>query len=464
MDDMYRSLDFFISHREALLKKLDRRMVKEHGRNTLLMYYDVTNYYFAIDDNDDEDDDMEDGMPGLRSRGCSKEHQPTPIVQMGLFMDEQGIPLSYELFPGNTHDSRTFDPMLKEASDMFDMGNVIAVADKGMMGGDNIRSILLKHQGYVMSSSVRKADAKFKEYVLDEDGYTELYNERTGELEFKYKSRFTPRRIKVHTQDGGTTTVRINERQIVIWSRKYAAREAAARGKVLEKTMKLVGSYSRNANRIVFGARKYIQKVPFSTSSGQLLDDVEYVVDLDEERIDEEARLDGYYTICTNVVGIPEDKGIPFKEFDRDQKARFNMEDNFLELNRHVSELDIMDMYKGLWRIEETFRVTKSDLEARPVFVSTADHIRSHFLICFVALFLMRFLQHRLAWKYSARRIQDELSKACGSPEDGNVYLFDHYSDALEEISQAVGIDLSRRRLTRGQIRQLLGATKKTSG
>ncbi len=457
LDNVYSSLDFLLKYRTDLMAKLHEKICRIYHRDTLLLFYDVTNYYFEIDEND-TDITGDDGVvsEGLRKKGYSKEHRTTPIVQLGLFMDEMGIPVSYELFPGNCHDSKTLIPMMDASFDDFGMSHMIVVADKGMMGGDNIRDILLKHKGYVISSSARKADAKFTAYMLNQEGYTELYDKDTGILEFKYKSRTTPRYIKVTSPSGGKSTVKINEHQIVMWSRKYAERERKGREKVLDKTRRLIGSTSKNALELVFGSRKYILKEPVDTK-GEGVNVDAYVLSLDEEKIREEESLDGYYVICTNVRGL--EKGTrPFKD---GQRCRFSKSDGFFELNRELGDLDIVDMYHGLWRIEETFKVTKSDLQARPVFVWTQDRIRAHFLVCFISMVLMRLLQHRLEWKYSASSIQESLSKACGTLVGGNLFAFDHFDEVLDDIGKELGIDFSNRYLTLGKMKSLIAETKK---
>ena len=181
LEDVYRSLDSFLQWRPALLKHLHARMQSQYGRDTLLLYYDVTNYYFEIDEPDE-----------LRKKGVSKEHRPKPIGQMGLFMDEQGLPVSYNLYQGNANDSTTLPSMLDDTVVGFGMHHLIIVADKGMMSGDNIALIRLMHNGYVISYSVRGADQKFKDYVLDEKGYTEI-RDSDGALVSKHKSRYTGR-------------------------------------------------------------------------------------------------------------------------------------------------------------------------------------------------------------------------------------------------------------------------------
>jgi len=439
--EVYHSLDYFLAWRPALLEQLHDQMKTNYKRDTLLLYYDVTNYYFEIDESD-----------SLRAKGVSKEHRPNPLVQMGLFLDEKGLPVSYDLYRGNTNDCMTLPYMLDDTVVDFGLHHLIIVADKGMMSGDNIARIRLGHNGYVMSYSVRGADKAFKDYVLDEEGYNSVYDSE-GKLVAKHKSRYSPREIWVTDSEGRRTKSIVNERQIVIYSEKYAQRTRRERALAIEKASGQIYALSKDAKSSSYGAAKYLKKVPFDTTTGECFPETEYLVLLDEERIDEDEKLDGYYVICTNVIGRAKGEK-PFT-------ARYRYTpDGFFQLNRKVTDDDIIEIYKGLWRIEETFKVTKSELKARPVFLSTEKHIRAHFLICFVTLLLMRLLEYRLGWKYSSAAIQESLASACGTRIDDKLYVFDYYDAVLEAIGENLGIDFSRQSLTAQEIRHLLAQTK----
>ena len=476
--NVYDALPFFNEHKQELVRRLDEMVEKHYTRDVSMLFYDVTNYYFEIDENDPDELDLNGNVidTGLRKKGCCKEHRPNPIVQMGLFMDNNGIPVTYELFSGNTHDSKTLIPAIDQVKHHFkDRRNLIIVADKGMMGGDNIAEILSRKQGYIISNSVRKADARFQDWVVDERDYYEFYDTDSGELVCKIKERTIPRRIRISVKNketgkptGSHTTGVINERQIVIWSADYAAREKLSRGKVLEKTAKLVNSTSQSAELIPFGSRKYIKKTP-RNEKGEVIIPEDYVLEVDEEKVNDEERLDGYYFISTNVAGFDRKaKDARYEDpsswkffFNHQERECYFRDDNMLVFNKPVTAEDILDKYHGLWRIEETFRVTKTDLCGRPVYVWRKDTIKAHFLICFTALVFMRLLQFRLGWKYSAGQIQEELRKASGSLCVENYYLFDYYSSILEEIGSLYGIDFSRKFLSRGEIRESLANTKK---
>lgn len=451
LDEVYRSLDHFLAWRDDLLVHLNTQVAKRYGRDELLMYYDVTNYYFEIDEPDE-----------LRRKGVSKENRSSPIVQMGLFMDEAGLPVTYDLFRGNANDCTTLPEMLDGTVASLGPRNMIVVADKGMMSGNNISKIRLAHNGYVISYSVRGADRAFKEYVLrdeETDPERERYHavhDENGRLVFKHKSRLTPRQIIVTDEQGNQKKTVVNERQVVIYSEKYAQRARCDRQAAIDKAQKQVLSMSRDAKASNYGSAKYILKVPVNKKTGECDTKADYVCFLDEERIDEDQKLDGYYVVCTNVIGLGENEK-PFRG-----RHRYTV-DGYFQLNRVVTDQDILDMYKGLWRIEETFKVTKSELKARPVFLSTRTHIRAHFLICFVTLLLMRLLEYRMDWKHSAGAIQESLAAASGTRVADNLYVFDHYDQVLADIGKNLGLDFSRQTLTAGEIRHMMAFAKQSS-
>ena len=181
LDDVYRCLSFLDKHRENLQIWMNDRIKKNYGRDTSLIYYDVTNYYFETDEQNDF----------LHKEVC-KEHRPNPIIQMGLFIDNKGIPITYELFPGNTNDCLTYRPNLGRIKKQFDLGRVITVADKGMTTGDNIWYTINTptHDGYVFSMSIRGAEKSLKNYVLKEDEYEWLGTEYKRKSRKLHKSHF----------------------------------------------------------------------------------------------------------------------------------------------------------------------------------------------------------------------------------------------------------------------------------
>ncbi len=413
LDDVYRCLTFLNKHKENLQVRMNDKIKEQYGRDTGLIYYYVTNYYFETD-----------GQTDLLRKGVSKEHRPNPIVQMGLFTDNNAIPITYELFAGNTNDCLTYRPNFGRIKKQFDLGRVISVADKGMTTGDNIWYTINTpaKDGYVFSMSIRGADKSIKNYVLDENGYEWL-----GE-EYKRKSRLYPRTISVTSNNGKKIKKQVDEKQIVFWSRKYAIRAKAEREATLSKARDLAKHPGKYTKATSYGAAKYIKKVDYDKETGEILT-ASSVLDINEDLIRKEEALDGYYLLLTSEMDTPDDR--------------------------------IIDIYRGLWRIEESFKITKSELEARPVYVWTNEHIEAHFLTCFVALTLSRILEMKLEHKYSAGRILESLSKASCSLLQHNYYMFDYFDEVLKDIGNLMNIDFSKRVRTLGDIKQILADTKK---
>ena len=413
LDDVYRCLSFLNKHKETIQVWMNDKIKENYGRDTSLIYYDVTNYYFETDEQND-----------FLRKGVSKEHRPNPIVQMGLFMDNNAIPITYELFAGNTNDCLTYRPNFGKIKKQFNLGRVISVADKGMTTGDNIWYTINTpaHDGYVFSMSIRGAEKSMKKYVLDDDGYVWLGKE------YKRKSRKYPRTIQVTSTSGKKIKKQVDEKQVVFWSEKYAKRAKAEREATLAKARDLAanpGSYTRATS---YGAAKYVKKVDYDKDTGEILT-ASSILDIDEDLIREEEALDGYYMLLTSEMDTPDDK--------------------------------IIDMYRGLWRIEESFKITKSELEARPVYVWTREHIEAHFLTCFVALTISRILEMKLEHKYSTGRIIDSLSRAECSLLQQNYYVFDYYDEVLKDIGNITNIDFSKRIRTLGEIKQVIADSKK---
>lgn len=412
LDDIYRCLSFFNKHKDALQLWLHKRIKQQYNRDTQLVYYDVTNYYFEIYEQDE-----------LRKKGVSKEHRPDPIVQMGLFMDTMGIPITYRLFPGNIVDKSTLIPMLSKIQHDYSLGKIIVVADKGITTGDNIWYTLSAKNGYVLSYSIRGADQKFKKYVLDEVGYTWKTDE------YKVKSRLYPRKISVTSTRGRKIKKTVDEKQVIFYSEKYAAKAKADRAAALEKAKDLIknpGKYNKSTS---FGAARYIKNLAFDPETGEILEKVKHALIFDQEKLRQEEELDGYYAIVTS------------------------------EWNE--SDERIIEMYRGLWKIEESFKVTKSDFEARPVYLSTQEHIEAHFLTCFVALVISRILEHRLGGKYYVGRMLESLSRASCTHIQENYYIFDYYDEVLADIGRELGVDFGKKYMRLGDIKKILGQIKK---
>jgi hypothetical protein len=411
LDDIYRCLTQVVTFKDNLQLHLHRQMKLKFNRSTELVYYDVTNYYFEIDEQDD-----------LRKKGVSKEHRPDPIVQMGLLMDTKGVPICYDLFPGNTNDCETLLPVLSRVKSDYAVGRLIIVADKGINTADNIAFSLAKGDGYVYSQTVRGANRELKDYVLDPSGYRELSED------YKIKSRLYPREIAVSNVKGGRSKVLIDEKQVVFYSKDYDRKAKADREPALLKALDLAKNPAKYNKSTSYGAAKYLKNLVFDPKTGEIITAKQKPV-FDEHKLREEEKLDGYYAIVTS-------------EWQK-------------------TDEEIIDIYRGLWKIEDAFKVTKSDLETRPVYLSRQDHISAHFLICFVALVIVRLLSLSLGNKFSIPKIVKSLNRASGSLFEENWFVFNHTDEVTRSVGELLGVDLSRKYLKLGEIKKILGATKK---
>ena len=418
--DVYRALSHYAKIAKEFQRYLNGQILEKYGRDTQTIYYDVTNFYFEIDEAD-----------GLRKFGPSKEKRPNPILQMGLAMDADGIPLHYELFPGNTLDKETFRSVIGEVRKNYDTGRVVVVADMGIITGDNIYYLTggKNRNGYVFSFSVRGGTDAFKKYVLDHEGYVGADGKPAGEdAEFKIKSRRIARDINVSMTSGRKVKKTVYEKQVVFWAKKYADKARAEREEVVKKAMDLVANPRKYNKAISYGAAKYVKNLEFDKETGEILEGKQRPY-LDSEKLAQDELYDGYYAIVTSEL--------------------------------EMSDAGIIDAYRGLWEIEETFRVTKGTLETRPVYVSREDRIGAHFLSCFIALVIIRLIQKKTARQYSAEKIIECLNKIACSNEQDNLYLFDYRSEISDTIGNALGIDFTRKRLRLAEIKNILAESKK---
>lgn len=404
---VYRALSALEPMKGKVVSAINRAIEKQGIRDRTSVYYDVTNYYFEC--NPDE----------LRRKGVSKEHRPNPIVQMGLLQDKNALPIGYKLFAGNTNDCNTMMDVLSDMKQDYKVGRVIVVADKGLNTSDNIAACIGRGDGFVYSQSIRgtKSTTELRNWVITDEGY-----QKQGE-EFKIKSRQDIKIITVKDKDGTEKKVPIECKVVAFWSRKYAERARYEREATIERARDLVrnpGAYSAATH---YGAAKYVDGLKVDEATGEVLEGATALA-FNEARLAADEACDGYYCLVTSECNLPDE--------------------------------DIVDIYRGLWRIEESFKVTKSDLQARPVYCSTPEHIEAHFLTCYVALCILRLLQLKCNNKYSAAVIADELSSMCGTNVDGNVWCFDYRSDASDDICASVGIDLTRKFLRLQDIKKIL--------
>ena len=415
LDDVYRGLDELAAARDAVVAAMNRAVTASGGRDASCVYYDVTNYYFECDP---------DGPDGLRARGVSKERRPNPIVQLGMLQDSDGVPISHRAFRGNTQDGKTMVPVLEGMKAEQGIGRVVAVADKGLNNSENMAALVARGDGFVMSQSLRgtRSGAELKAWATSEGGWT---TESEG---FRMKSMQGWKTLHLKAADtasGRAEDVRVEVRWVAIWSAKYERRARAERERVLGRARDLVAHPGRYTRHTHHGAAAFVRNVAFD-DDGSVATNRE--LSIDEEAVAEAERYDGYYLVCTS-------------ETDWDDSR-------------------VLDAYRELWRIEESFKVTKSELESRPVFVWTTPRIEAHFLTCYVALAILRLLQR--ATGLPAARIREEIAAMSCSALDANWWLFDHRTDESDAILEAVGLPELRRKVMRtGEIKAVFAKARK---
>ena len=452
--DMYRSFDYFSSYKDELLTLLWKNTKDLYQRDTSISYYDTTNYYFEISYND-EDTLNEKGevvKKGKRKKGPSKEHRKTPIIQMGLLMDKNAIPMYYDLFPGNESEKLQMRPTLKNTKAKFGIDRTIIVADRGQNTSDNTVFVAGKndddhknHDGYVYGQSILGADKEFKEWALNQEDflYDKMYDESgklityqeaikdengkiTGYEEkpalFKHKSRIYAKKVQIQKNGKRNVTYRIYQKQMIYYSKKYADRQKHLREVAIEKAKDLIKNPTKYTQATSYGCTKYINNISFNEETGEIKEGKQLSLKLD--KIKEEEKYDGYYSIVTS--------------------------------EKHLTDKEIRDIYKGLWKIEESFKITKSELETRPVYVWTDESIEAHFLSCFVSLLIIRLLEQKLNKKYSNPYVIDSLRKYSSTNIEHDIYLQNFRNDVIQDLEQVFNIDLSRKYLTLSQIKKIL--------
>lgn len=433
LTDVYRSLDYFSEYSNEIQRHLNEKVSKWIGRDSSLSYYDVTNYYFEIPYNDDDILDEEGNVinSGLRKKGYSKENRKTPIVQMGLLMDPVGLPIAYDIFPGNESEKTSLLPIIRRVKREYEIGRVVVVADRGLNTSDNIalmagKNLNPKHNdGYIYGQSVSGGSNEFKKWVLNKEGYvaTKETDVNGDEIRFIHKSRVIAKTVTLKGENGKRDKeIDTCQKQMAYYSEKYAKKQRKEREKMLEKAKDLInnpGKYNKATSR---GATSYIKNISFSKDTGEIVDGLDLSLDL--EKIKEDAKYDGYYAIVTSEIELPD-------------KA-------------------IRDAYRGLWKIEDSFKVIKSELSARPVHHWLEEHINAHFLICFVALLISKIIELKLENKYSIAKIRETLRRYSCSHIDQNYYLFDYRDDILKEIEKVFCFDFTDKIMSTKEIKKIL--------
>ena len=453
LHDIYRSLGYFTSYKEDIELLLWNATKDTYHRDTSRTYYDCTNYYFEINYNDEDLVDEEGSIieKGYRKRGPEKNHRPDPIIELGLLMDASDIPLAYDIFPGNESEKLSLRPIVKRVKSKFGIHRTVVVADRGLNTSDNIFYLAGKNDkptmdGYIYGQSVRGADAEFKAWVLDQNGYQNdpifdkegnpvtfraMKFDNNGRLVgyekqqsyFKHKSRIYPKEITIKRDGKRNTKVRTDQKQMVYYSQKYADKQRHDRNQMIERAKDIIKNPKKYDRVSCKGAKSYINNIKFVKATGEIADGLD--LSLKEDLIKEEELYDGYYSIVTS------------------------------ELN--MNDFELHDKYRGLSKIEETFKVTKTELETRPVYVWTKEHIEAHFLTCFIALVIIRLLEIKTDKKYSVRALIDSMVNFTAELDTENIYKLFGANNIIKELINTYNLkDDIKKYMPRKKIKKIL--------
>lgn len=356
--NVYDTLDFIYENKEKIIRRMNTALVKKWHRNPEIIFYDVTNFFFEIEDPDEDILDEEGNVieRGIRKMGVSKENRKQPIVQMGLFMDDQGLPISIESFPGNTLDANTFKPAISKSIDGLEYARFIMIADRGMCNYQNVFHLLDHNNGYILAKSLLKSTKAEQEWAYSDDGFIQ------ESKDFKYKSRIMKRTVK----DANGKKRTVTENVIVYWSRNFYERDLHENARFLETLAKILKNPKgfRITDMQARMLRQFFKSDFFNSETGEVIAASKLKALLDKEKLEKFKSHFGYYQIITSEINMP--------------------------------PLEAIEKYHGLTRIEDQFRVMKSDLETRPVYVRTREHIEAHLLICLIALTMLRMIQCKI--------------------------------------------------------------------
>lgn len=386
LHDVYRALDILGAECDLIQAEVYKNSHLMGKRNDKVLYYDCSNYYFEIEQED-----------GIKKYGKSKEHRPDPIIQMGLFMDGDGIPLAFSLFPGNANEQASLKPLEKKVLGDFGCQKFIYCSDAGL-GSESIREY--NHMGeraYIVTQSIKKLKKEEKEWSLDPQGFKRVSDDLPVDI-----TKLPEDDRGLYYKDEPYTTKKLHQRLIITYSPKYALYQKAIRGRQVERAQKMLESGSAKKNRRnPNDPARFIGKTAV-TKDGEAADIEQY---LDEDKIAEEAQYDGLYAVCTDLLDD--------------------------DIN------DILKVSEGRWQIEECFRIMKTDFSARPVYLQDENRIKAHFLICFLSLTIYRYLEKKLNLQYTCEELLGTLKAMnfAKIQEQGFIPLYkrEKITDALHE-------------------------------
>ena len=412
-----RSLPIFCKENDFIQSELYKNSKKYAPRNNRILYYDCTNFFFELEIEDE-----------FRKYGKSKENRPNPIVQMGLFMDGDAIPLSCEITPGNKNEQKTLQPLEEKILKDFELSEIVVCTDAGLASTANRKFNNTNSRKFITTQSIKKLKEFLKEEVLDLTkgwhlpGSDKIYDiealrtdEKLKEI-YKDKTFYKERWIK---ENG------LEQRLIVTFSVKYQEYQRHIRNNQIERAKKIIENNPKKIGKAKQNDPKRFIETINTTSNGDVAEETHYSIN--QNIIDEEAKYDGLYAVCTNL------------------------------------EDDVQDIIKinhKRWEIEESFRIMKSEFNARPVFHSNEDAIKAHFLICFLALTIYRYLEKKLDEKYTVGEIIDSLKEMDLSVKDGDYIPNYTRTNLTDDLHEKFGFRTDFEILTEKNLKKIIKNTK----
>ena len=411
LHDVYRALDVLGAECDLIQAELYKNSHFLGARNDKVLYYDCSNYYFEIEQED-----------GNKKYGKSKEHRPNPIIQMGLFMDGDGIPLAFSTFAGNANEQTSLKPLEKKILGEFGCQKFIYCSDAGL-GSESIREY--NHMGeraYIVTQSIKKLKKEEKEWALDPQGFKKVSDDTPVDI-----TKLNSNDKGLYYKDEPYTTKKLHQRLIITYSPKYAAYQRTIRDKQVERAQKMLDSGNTKKNRKnPNDPARFIEKTAV-TPEGEAAD-IKYT--LDENKITEETLYDGLYAVCTDLL-----------------------DDNVA---------DILKVSEGRWQIEECFRIMKTDFSARPVYLQDENRIQAHFLICFLALTIYRFLEKKMDLKYTCEELLETLKAINFAEIQEQGYIPLYKREAItDDLHEACGFRTDYQFITKSKMRTIQKKSKR---
>ena len=380
LHDIYRALEVISKESDFIQSELYKNSSKYCERNNRVLYYDCTNFFFEIEQDDD-----------FRKYGVSKEHRPNPIVQMGLFMDGDGIPLSFDMNPGNTNENITLKPLEEKIIKDFNLSTIVVCTDAGLASKANRKFNNTNNRKFITTQSIKQLKQELKDWALNKTGWhitglenttidiSKLDNDETLRSKWKDTTFYKEKWIK---DDDG-----FEQKMIVTYSIKYADYQRNIRNNQIKRASNLINSNPTKIGKPKQNDFKRFISTTVTTEDGKETTKKEYSIN--QEVILEEMKYDGFYAVCTNLEDDP---------------------------------IEIIKVNHRRWEIEESFRIMKSEFDARPVYLQREDRIRAHFMICFISLMIYRYLEKKLDYKYTVCEIIDTLRNMAFLKEDKSNY------------------------------------------